>query len=113
MKEKLKRCPFCGGEAGIYQAGKNGILSKHKWYAECIKCAVGLPPFANEYYTSKEEAIKAWNARPEIDVEGIEEIIASTMAEHFKDKTMPAKSTFSFPSILAAAIKKHLDKEVN
>lgn len=56
---KLKRCPFCGGEAKLYEP----IEGFHMWVVACNKCACGT----NYDNDTKEEAIKAWNTRtPEI-----------------------------------------------
>lgn len=50
--EKLKSCPFCGGEAKIMQA--------HNPYVICTKCHVSTPMFS-----WKADAIAAWNRRAE------------------------------------------------
>ena len=57
MNEKLKRCPFCGGEAEIayhFRLGTGEFLSK----VYCTKCGVMTP-----VYVGEEEAINAWNTR--------------------------------------------------
>ena len=55
MSEKLKPCPFCGSEANLYECRWLGITS---YGVECTKCDAIL-----EGYSTKEEAIKAWNKR--------------------------------------------------
>ena len=57
---KLKSCPFCGVLPNMLG------ISKHQYYVECGKCKLQLP--VDEYYfTSEENAIKAWNKRTVID----------------------------------------------
>jgi Lar family restriction alleviation protein len=100
MKEKLKRCPFCGGEAIV--------VDINDWIIECSKCygKVGL-------FEQKEEAIKAWNARPEIDVEKLAEALHNAGLNAFTHPQSKSGEEWSkYRLDLAAAIKKHLDKEV-
>lgn len=58
MSEKLKPCPFCGGEA------IRGIACHvHEDYAfrvECRECKIVTP-----FYDTEAEAIEAWNRRTE------------------------------------------------
>ena len=52
---ELKPCPFCGGEAEIY----DGIIFGSRQYEpRCVKCecAIGL-------YDTEEQAAVAWNRR--------------------------------------------------
>ncbi|HUS89670.1 MAG TPA: Lar family restriction alleviation protein [Desulfosporosinus sp.] len=56
MNDKLKPCPFCGGEADV-SIGHNGE-NEELIYVECVSCA-GM---AN-MYKYRAEAITAWNAR--------------------------------------------------
>jgi Lar family restriction alleviation protein len=63
--EKLKECPFCGGEAKL--SGRNNISSV---YVYCVKC--GADPYivaiaAN--YCANDKAIELWNKRIEDDKE--------------------------------------------
>ena len=37
LKEELKPCPFCGGEAEICSAFENNFLGKY-WYVRCKTC---------------------------------------------------------------------------
>jgi len=57
MEEELKACPFCGSEAFIWR-----IATGYK--VSCKKDCVTMPPRHDMGFTSKEEAIKAWNTRP-------------------------------------------------
>lgn len=51
--QKLKPCPFCGGEAHlVYTIGK-GL-----WMAECSECEIETP-----IKDDKSDAIAAWNRR--------------------------------------------------
>jgi len=66
MSDKLKPCPFCGGEdigiSRIYIDPLSDPLSSGRLpdevYVGCISCGIG---FTEE---TEEEAIKAWNRRP-------------------------------------------------
>lgn len=49
--EKLKPCPFCGGEAELYENYYHGCN------IYCLECGVEFE------CDSKEEAIEAWNRR--------------------------------------------------
>ena len=51
MTEKLKPCPFCGGEAMI-------ISEINYHHVRCVKCFT-----ITDWYKTKEEAIEAWNTR--------------------------------------------------
>lgn len=65
--DKLKPCPFCGGEAFIF------VIPPHKHrivplpdyageaFVECTKCTCAMSA------DTKEEAIKAWNRRTNDD----------------------------------------------
>lgn len=53
MTEKLKPCPFCGGEAEIIEEGIGFNI-------KCADCYAEMTPFV----TDKREAIKMWNTRP-------------------------------------------------
>ena len=58
--EKLKPCPFCGGEASI-DWGYHLYGPPVTYNVECRRCTAKI-----EYpYDSEEEAIKAWNRRVE------------------------------------------------
>lgn len=55
-EEKLKPCPFCGGEAGIYKR----VLDWATWDYKiaCSKCRC-----ETDIYGTKQEVIEAWNKR--------------------------------------------------
>lgn len=55
--EKLKPCPFCGGEAKIERIAEE---QETLYYAMCICCCA-----TNGAYHSKEKAAAAWNRRAE------------------------------------------------
>ena len=54
--EKLKSCPFCGGEAKLYSRAIDWLLSEH--LVRCKKCHC-----ITDTYDTKEEATEAWNKR--------------------------------------------------
>jgi len=54
--DKLKPCPFCGGEAEVLLDESSDYREHWEWYVSCINdCPM--------YFKSEEEAIKAWNTR--------------------------------------------------
>jgi len=55
MKEKLKKCPFCGEKEEIYQDRYRGGY----WNVHCLMCGASGPNHKTEV-----AAIKAWNGRP-------------------------------------------------
>lgn len=61
MNEKLKPCPFCGGEAVLHKAERESFLMGKTISLDqisCASCGVNTSVFGNE-----EDAIKAWNRR--------------------------------------------------
>ena len=63
---KLKPCPFCGGKGELW----NNKLTYRLYGVICEECDCMTP-----YFTTREEAIEAWNRREPIDkvVEQLEE----------------------------------------
>lgn len=80
MTDKLKNCPFCGGEAYITNEDNYGYVDD-EFLICCEKCGLQFG-FANQYETA-EEAIEAWNTRKPIDgiVEKLEEMMQRHIAE--------------------------------
>lgn len=81
IKEELKPCPFCGGEAEICSAFENKFLGKY-WYVRCKSC---YSRCSNAYESIRElkpnqeyeaikgawdQVIKAWNRRTSNDESG-------------------------------------------
>jgi len=56
---ELKKCPFCGGEAGFQKSKDSNLWSW--WKAACSDCLCGT-----DYYASKSAAKKVWNRRDEL-----------------------------------------------
>lgn len=82
-KEELRECPFCGGEAKVWQGNKS-----YHWAIECNRCDIDMPSAEDSWFTSEANAIKAWNTRPSPKGEGeIEEIIKGHYWTHKKQKT--------------------------
>lgn len=52
MSEKLKQCPFCGGEAELITIGSRAYLIK------CKTCQIKTPRV-----TKAETAVRIWNTR--------------------------------------------------
>jgi len=59
----LKPCPFCNGNAFTHN---DSITNKHSWKVFCVEGCVVMPGDPNEFFTSKEKAIEAWNKRVEV-----------------------------------------------
>ena len=60
MMERLKPCPFCGGEASI-DWSYHLCAAPVTYNVECRRCTAKI-----EYpYDSEEEAVMAWNRRAE------------------------------------------------
>ena len=57
MRDDLKPCPFCGGEASMSH-GKTALGTIVIHYAECIDCAAMSEGVADE-----NEAVRLWNTR--------------------------------------------------
>jgi Lar family restriction alleviation protein len=52
MSEKLKPCPFCGGQADIIRS------ANHWFFVRCPACEASKPGFETE-----NDAVEAWNSR--------------------------------------------------
>lgn len=62
--EKLKPCPFCGGEAELQYGGRGDRESAGMSFVRCKGCcAIGKKFEVSRKYSSDEEAIEAWNRR--------------------------------------------------
>lgn len=59
-KTALKPCPFCGGEAHIFQIQENSKLQSRLWVVRCPVCGANQLPFSEKHY-----AVEAWNRRAE------------------------------------------------
>ena len=62
MDNKLKPCPFCGGEAEMFDHFRIAKCKTYRYFrVGCKECDLRFPKFA----ATKENAIKAWNRRVE------------------------------------------------
>ena len=55
--DKLKKCPFCGGEAELLQ----GVTEIHN-YVMCMHCYC-----KTQYYNTQKIAIQTWNTRKPVE----------------------------------------------
>ena len=93
MNNKLKPCPFCGGEAGVYIVSLR--KKPHRYYVRCKQNSSDFPtcwfrPISKwvhtingrvEDFETEEQAIQAWNTRVEpkgLDVEEVMKVIDDT-----------------------------------
>lgn len=66
--EKLKPCPFCGGEAVLYHQSSK-YTDKDGNYVHCIKCGARTKLFecfngtGKTHTDTKKEAVEAWQKR--------------------------------------------------
>lgn len=58
--EKLKPCPFCGGEGDIAEGQSYGFARQYQ--SCCRYCGVTL-----DVFDTLEEAVEAWNRRPALE----------------------------------------------
>ena len=62
MSEALKRCPFCGGEAGLFTTNVNAMVAympeRLSYTAKCLDCQCSTPACFN-----REGAVNGWNKR--------------------------------------------------
>lgn len=65
MQNKLKQCPFCGGEAYTYTChfrSRDGQI-KDVWLVHCKKCKINYPSDLYKKCFTEQEAIDAWNTK--------------------------------------------------
>lgn len=60
---EVKPCPFCGKDATVRFIGT--VLGQNRYTVRCTtsRCYGSGHDYAYSVFTSKEEAIKAWNIR--------------------------------------------------
>ncbi len=63
MSNKLKPCPFCGGEAELsmhFWASPTTVVT---YYAVCTKCSCRMQHSGYNDEETREDIIEAWNRR--------------------------------------------------
>ena len=63
MSDKLKPCPFCGGQGGLVFEDVDYV--GHEYAVQCNKCGI-----ITEYYENPIIAIEHWNRRAEVKDDG-------------------------------------------
>lgn len=58
--DKLKPCPFCGGEAGFIEPIYVRSEADYPYVIECSQCGI-----QTSIYNNQDQAIAAWNRRVE------------------------------------------------
>lgn len=67
MSKNLLPCPFCGTKNPVLFL-PNGKKDFYNWTIKCVKgCSVQI-----DGYESQEEAIAAWNRRPDVEETSLE-----------------------------------------
>ena len=61
MTERLKPCPFCGGEAELRQYDVDA--DNRWWYVACYTCGISMDPLFWNSGQTREETIMKWNRR--------------------------------------------------
>jgi Lar family restriction alleviation protein len=89
-REALKPCPFCGGEAALWEAvhGDEGVEVR----IDCVKC------HATIYERTDLEALAAWNARAEQEATANE--LASVARAGYEAWTAPGFPAVEFADAL-------------
>lgn len=61
--DKIKPCPFCGGEARLLH-GSEGLTGTRTSFVKCGECGCRTSAFAvDARYSSDERVIEIWNKR--------------------------------------------------
>lgn len=87
MEDRLKPCPFCGGEARVEEHKFWNDITRSfdiKTYSVvCDECS----STSFQHYRIKQEAIKAWNTRKPMDriVEQLEEVSFVETVEEYAE----------------------------
>ena len=68
--EKLKPCPFCGGEAVIMERYRKGTTNRKMYWVECKACWAAQYHGNDGGYRTKAKATEAWNRRMERSEDG-------------------------------------------
>lgn len=66
MTDKLKPCPFCGGEPKVYEDtvdAVGAIVFDGGWYIGT--CSIVCRVHFGGYFPTEQDAIKTWNTREE------------------------------------------------
>ena len=66
MSDKLKPCPFCGGNAHIEDISEPDDMDAI-WMIVCKKCGGSASFGMDGCDATKDEAIAAWNRRSDVD----------------------------------------------
>jgi Lar family restriction alleviation protein len=65
MEDRLKQCPFCGGEAEVIGHYIKGVANNYQYFVRCKSCKARPRSYCT--FKKKEEAIEVWNTRKPMD----------------------------------------------
>ena len=85
MTEKLKPCPFCGGEAKRF--AKRRPDSYIGWYVRCSKCSSLMTPYLRK---TLKEAVELWNENVERLIR-VAQIVTQTQEQRSKEEAEPCR----------------------
>lgn len=109
---KLKRCPFCGGEAEIEYEGVDGYYQKYySWvHVVCKNCYATTGRTYGDKDRSKAYAIRAWNTRKPLQeiVENLEaELLVASLEVELcaSDNSLEIDSAKGYANGVASAIE--------
>ena len=70
MRDKLKSCPFCGGEASFRRTRKESMTGRWDAWIVCKQCCAKPFKFEGRMWEKEEDALKVlcreWNRRANI-----------------------------------------------
>lgn len=67
MIDKLKPCPFCGGEARVNERYRGGTANRKMYWISCSACGISQQHDNTSGYRYQSKAIDRWNTRKPID----------------------------------------------
>ena len=76
---ELKPCPFCGGEAKVYETNMGIDFCSSWWNVECNDCEAMMEGFGSEKI-----AIRVWNTRAEQTCRNLYNVVSGKYSKFFE-----------------------------